>query len=575
MKLLSRLAIVTLVAIVMFTSCRTEESPEPLSTSGTENSNIRFTDATEASGIRFEHVPTRTKDKLLPEIMGGGVALADFNRDGAPDVLLVNSGVLGKPVRPDNSRNMLFMNTGKGKFVNETDKWNLTGTGYGQGVAIGDVDNDGYPDVFLTNYEGDNRLLRNTGVKFEDVTENAGLRSEQKWATGAGFLDYDNDGDLDLFVLRYVDFELGNPHRVFRNRMLIYSTPIYFNPEPDQLWENDGRGKFTDVTEKAGITKSGNGLALALGDLDEDGDIDAYVANDSDENHLWINDGKGRFEEIAVPAGTAYSEFGKEEGSMGADFSDTDGNGLLDIAVSNFQDEQVALYSQQEKLLFQNVSTQVGIGQSSLARLSFGIEFFDADNDGDEDLIVANGHIEDNVELNSDSVTFPQLNSLYENMGDGKFVDISDSAGNALADKQVSRGLAIADLDSDGDLDFVVVNNGGKAQIALNETPSKGNFVGLWLEGSGSSRSAIGTRLIAKTGDRTIKRQIMGAQSYLSISEFRILFGLGSAEKIDSLEIYWPGAEKQTLSDIAAGKYYYLKQDGEIIDLKIGELRKP
>lgn len=575
MKISSHLAVFYLVAICLFTACGIQELPLPADNPGTKSSKIKFTDGTESSGIQFVHVPTRTKDKLLPEIMGGGVAVADFNRDGAPDILLVNSGALGKSERPGNSLNFLFMNSGQGKFVNETDKWNLTSTGYGQGVAVGDVDNDGYPDVFLTNYEGDNRLLRNTGDRFEDVTEKAGLRSESKWATSAGFLDYDNDGDLDLFVVRYVDFEIENPHRVFRNRMQIYSTPIYFNPEPDQLLENDGSGNFTDVTEKAGITKSGNGLALALGDLDEDGDIDVYVANDSDENHLWINNGSGRFEEIAVTAGTAYSEFGKEEGSMGADFSDTDGNGFLDIVVSNFQDEPTALYAQQEKLLFQNVSNQVGIGQSSLARLSFGIEFFDADNDGDEDLIVANGHIEDNVELNSDSVTFPQQNSLYENTGEGKFVDISTISGNALEDKQVSRGLAIADLDSDGDLDFVVVNNGGKAQVALNETADRGNFAGLWLEGKGSSRTAIGTRLVARIGDRTIRRQVMGAQSYLSISEFRVLFGLGSAEKIDSLDIFWPGAEKQTISNIAAGKYYYLMQDSEIVELKIGAVREP
>ncbi len=231
---------------------------------------------------------------------------------------------------------------------------------------------------------------------------------------------------------------------------------------------------------------------------------------------------------------------------MGADFSDADNNDLLDIVVTNFQSEPTAVYSQEKPMLFREVSNTNGIRQSSLARLSFGIDFFDADNDGDEDLLVANGHIEDNIDKNSDSVSFPQQNTLYENKGDGNFLDISDSSGEALQDKQVSRGLAIADFDSDGDLDFVISNNGGTAQVGFNETADKGNFVGLWLEGTGgTNRNAIGTRLIAKVGDKRIERQIMGSQSYLSVSDFRVHFGLGKTDKIDELEIFWLGGEKQ------------------------------
>jgi hypothetical protein len=356
--------------------------------------------------------------------------------------------------------------------------------------------------------------------------------------------------------------------------MQIYSTPIYFNAEPDQLWRNNGDGKFTDVTEEVGLNKSGNGLALALGDIDKDGDQDVYIANDSDANFLWINEG-GKFKETAQISGCAYNEIGKEQGSMGVDFSDVDGNNLLDIVVTNFQEEPTALYSQTEPMLFNEISDSIGIGETSRQRLSFGIDFFDADNDGDEDLLVANGHIEDNIDKNSDSIDFAQQNTLYENTGDGKFIDISDSAGDAFQDKQVSRGLAIADFDSDGDLDFVVVNNGGTAQIAFNETADKGNFVGLWLEGNDkANRNAIGTRLVAKIGDKKIERQIMGSQSYLSVSDFRVLFGLGKAEKIDELEIHWLGGEKQTLKDVNAGKYYYLKQGSDLTELKVGEKKE-
>jgi hypothetical protein len=266
---------------------------------------------------------------------------------------------------------------------------------------------------------------------------------------------------------------------------------------------------------------------------------------------------------MAKLSGSGYSEIGLEEGSMGVDFSDIDNNGNLDIVVTNFLAEPTALYSQESPLLFREISDSIGIGESSRARLSFGLDFFDADNDGDEDLVVANGHVEDNVALNSDSVTFEQQNTLFENTGDGRFVDVSDAAGTGFTDKQVSRGLATADLDNDGDLDFVIANNGGAAQIVFNETANMGNFVGLALEGITSNRNAIGARLVAKIGGKTIERQIMGSQSYISVSDFRVHFGLGKSDKIDSLEVYWPGGEKQIVNNIAAGKYYALKQGSE------------
>lgn len=534
-------------------------------------SNLKFTHATANSGINFKHIPTRTENKWLPEIMGSGVAIADFNRDGAPDIIFVNSGALEK-MRPAEAKNRLYINDGKGVFADKTDEWNLTGTGYGQGVAVGDFDNDGFTDVFLTNFEGDNRLLKNLNGKFEDVTEKSGIKSDKAWATSAGFFDMDADGDLDLYVVRYVDFTTANPHKVYRNKMQIYSTPIYYNAVEDQLWRNDGGGKFTDVSESSGITAAkGNGLALAIGDIDADGDEDIYVADDSDANLLWINDGKGNFKESAQLSGAAYSETGKEEGSMGVDFSDVDNNGQLDIAVTNFQEEATAIYSQTDPLLFREVSDAIGVGQTARARLKFGLDFFDADNDGDEDLIVANGHIEDTIEQNSDTVKFAQPNSLYENLGNGKFNDVSETAGDALQDVQVSRGLATADLNGDGLLDYVISNNGGTAQIAFNTTEKHGNFVGLWLEGSESNRNAIGARVVAKVGDKTIERQIMGAQSYLSVSDFRVNFGLGDNTKIDELTIFWLGGEKQILKDVNAGKYYYVKQNNEPVAFVPGE----
>ncbi len=547
--------------------CTPDQTRPP---SADDDQKLNFVDATKEAGINFVHIPTRTETKWLPEIMGGGVAVTDLNRDGAPDIILVNSGALGSDSRSQGAENKLYINNGDGTFADKTEEWKLSSHGYGQGVAVGDVDNDGWTDVFLTTFEGDNRLLRNTGTGFVDITGSAGLVSDGKWATSAGFFDYDSDGDLDLYVARYVDFTTQNTHKVYRNRMLIYSTPLYYNAVPDQLWRNDGKGKFTSVGTASGISSvAGNGLALAIGDIDTDGDQDVYVANDSDANMLWINDG-GKFRDVAPVAGVAYSEMGREEGSMGADFSDTDANGRLDIAVANFQEEPVSLYRQTDPLLFRELSDAVGIGETSRQRLSFGMDFFDADNDGFEDLLVANGHIEDNIEQNTGLGIFAQQNTLFRNLGNGKFADVSDAAGSALKDIQVSRGLATGDFNGDGALDFIVTNNGGTAEFALNRTGPQGKFVMLWLEGKTANRNAIGARVTARIGDKLLQREVMGAQSYLSVSDFRLHFGLGDAEKIDELTIHWPGGEPQIIRDLAAGKFYYVRQGDDPVNFVPG-----
>ena len=555
-----KLAIITGVVAGLLVGCT---SSPPTSNTPTAEKNtatkLSFVDGTQTSGVSFRHVPTRTAEKWMPETMGSGVVLGDFDRNGAPDILLINSGAVFQKERPADAGNKLFLNDGRGKFTDRTADWKLPSNGYGMGAAAGDYDNNGWLDVFITSQDGDNRLLRNTGSGFEDVTSASGITSDGKWATSAGFADLDGDNDLDLFVVRYVEYDRSAPQS-FRNRILVYATPVAFDATPDQVWRNDGAGKFTNITEQSGLAdKNGKGLALALGDIDRDGDVDAYVANDTTPNSLWINDGKGIFRDVAPLAGTAYSEAGREEGSMGADFSDTDGNSSLDIVVTNFQDENASIYSQTQPGLFSEISDAVGVGRSSRARLKFGVDFFDADNDGDEDLLIANGHIEDNIEQNSTSVTFAQQNSLFENVGGGKFVDVTNAAGAAMQDKQVSRGLATADLDGDGDLDFVITNNGGTAQIGFNESTPRGNFVMLWLEGA-RNKSAIGARLVAKIGDRTVERQIMGSQSYLSMSELRVHFGLGPASQIDELTIYWPGGNKQGIAAVEAGKFYYIKE---------------
>lgn len=548
-----------LLILVSLAGCARDSGPQPQAQAPTAATSISFADGTAASGVDFLHVPSRSADKWMPETMGSGLVIADFNRDGAPDMVLVNGGAFGSP-RPANAQDRLYINDGRGKFSDRTSEWNLTSTGYGMGAAAADYDGDGWTDLFVTNYEGDNRLFRNVdGKSFEDTTEKAGLRSDGKWATSAGFGDLDGDGDLDLFIVRYVEYD-KTATKTYRNRILIYPTPISFDAVPDQLWRNDGNGHFSDVTAASGLVdKTGKGLALALGDIDLDGDLDIFVANDTSANAMWLNDGKGVFKDMAALSGTAYSSTGREEGSMGADMSDLDANDRLDITVTNFQDENASIYSQIQPMLFQEVSDAVGVGVNSRSRLKFGVDLFDADNDGDEDLIIANGHIEDNIEQNSDTVTFAQQNSLFENRGLGKFVDISNSGGPALLDKKVSRGLATADLDGDGDLDAVISNNGDKAQIAVNESSKKGNFTILWLEGS-RNKSAIGTRIVARVGGRMIHRQVMGAQSYLSMSDLRLHLGVGDAAAIDELTIFWAGGKQQSVSSLETGKFYFIRE---------------
>ncbi len=569
----------------------TEEFPDPSAptvsagdaTDTPISTDLRFTDGTSDSGIDFTHLPTYTEERFMPEIQGGGVAIIDIDRDGDPDILAINSGALRSDARPPGGTSRLYLNDGSGRFTDVTAEWGLTSAeaGYGMGAAVGDVDGDGRQDVFLTAFDEGDRLLLNTGAGFVDATDEYAILPDPKWSTSAGFLDMDNDGDLDLYVARYSEYVLDEAQRCYEGDLHIYCTPHLFDAIADRLLRNDG-GKFLDVTDAAGIgERLGRGLAFVVGDIDLDGDSDVYVANDLSPNHLWLNDGSGSFADIAPRAGVAMSVHGIAEAGMGADMGDIDGDGKFDLVTTNFESETTNVHLQQDDLTFREVSDAAGVGEAARARLKWGIDLFDADNDGDEDLIVANGHIYDNAGEFSGGPTFPQQNTLYENLGGGEFMDVSDVSGDALTDRQVSRGLVTSDLDGDGDLDALVGNNGGTLQVLVNESRSVGHWVGLWLEGAGqgvetsagpgANKSAIGARIEARIGDHTLIRQVTNALSYLSAGDLRVHIGLGDAASIDELTILWPGGGVQTITGLAADTYYRIVQGAEPEPFTAGE----
>jgi hypothetical protein len=521
---------------------RTDSAPE----------GIRFDDGTVASGLSFTHHPSRTDERYMYEVFGAGVGLVDVNRDGAPDVICVDSGAPGGDRAPD-ARNRLFINDGAGHFTDATDAWGLSSAGYGMGVTAADFDGDGWTDLFFTSYGSGERLFRNTGTRFEDITDRAGALSDGAWSTSAGALDLEGDGDLDLYVTRYIDYTTENAVRCYVNQTHTYCTPDLYASVSDRVLRNDGNARFTDVSDEVGIADlAGKGLALLLADIDGDRDVDAYLANDLTRNQLLMNDGYGHFNDIGLRSGVGYSDAGKEEAGMGADLTDVDGDGRSDIVVTNFQAEPNSMYLQRDGLNFRELSDAWGIGAVTRSRLGFGCDFFDVDNDGDEDLLVANGHVDDRVTSHTASVTFPQPNLLLIDVGE-RFVDVSADAGPALADTQVSRGLATGDLDGDGDLDYVVANNGGTCQVALNGSENMGAFLSLWLEGTDSNRSAIGAQVEATLPDGSVlRRQVTGASSYLSVCDARVHLGLGTAGTCD-VRILWPSGLDQTFTGLAAG----------------------
>ena len=544
---------------------------------------VRFTDVTAAAGIDFVHENGAYGDKLLPETMGGGVAFFDYDADGDPDLLFVNGMTWPHKATASSPKSTarLYRNDGTGKFHDATAGSGLDVPFYGMGVACGDYDNDGDADVFLTGVGGYKLFLNDSAGKFSDVTARAGAGgSADDWGTGAAFVDYDNDGLLDLFVCNYVRWspELDRAaNYTLAGVGRAYGPPTNFQGAFCRLYHNDGGGRFSDVSENAGVrvthaatgAPAGKSLGVAPVDVDRDGFIDLVVTNDTVQNFVFHNQRDGTFKESGVDSGVAFDAYGNARGAMGVDaayFRNTE-EPALGIAIGNFANEMTALYVAQGEpasMLFTDEAINEGIGAPSRAPLKFGTMFFDYDLDGWEDLLTANGHLEEHIGKVQPGQSYKQPAQLFWNAGGkgaGGFVEVSaEKSGPDLFKPVVGRGSAVADVDGDGDLDVVITQIAGAPLLLRNDQALQRPFIRLKLEGAGANRDAVGARVKVRAGPHTLLRQVMPTRSYLSQSELPVTVGLPAGQAPDSVEVTWPGGKVQAVSGVTLGKTFVVKQ---------------
>ncbi len=511
-----------------------------------------------ASGIAFRHVNGRSPDYYLPVTTGAGCAFLDYDNDGWMDIYLVNSGKCDFYDPSPPLRNALYRNNRDGTFTDVTEKAGVPGGGYGMGVAAGDYDGDGFPDLYVTQY-GRSILYHNNGDgTFTDVTEKARVAAPG-WASSAVWFDYDNDGKLDLFVCRFVDFDksknkfCGNE----RTGQRYYCVPRTYAPERSWLFHNNGDGTFTDVSMESGIGKVlGKAWGAVATDINNDGLMDLFVANDTEPNFLFVNRGHGKFDEIGLEANVAYSQDGRARSGMGVDSADFDQDGWQDLFVTNVDQEIYSLYHNAHDGTFEDLAGPMGLGRITRLMSGWGVKFFDYDNDGNVDLFIANGHPDDKIEEHVSHVAYREPLLLFHNNGRG-FENVSASAGPVFSESFAARGMAIGDFNNDGAVDVLVALNNG-APVLLQNLAAQGNhWLGVHLVGRKANPDGIGAQIAWQAGDLKRSRLKTGGGSYLSSHDPRDVLGIGSRTKIDKLEIHWPqpSGRVETLTDLPIDRY--------------------
>jgi len=515
------------------------------------------------SGIRWRHSNGKSSEKYLPESTGAGCAFLDYDNDGWMDIYLVNSGPCDFWTPAKQVRNALYRNNRDGTFTDVTEKAGVPGNAYGMGVAVGDYDGDGWPDLYVTQYPHSILYHNNGDGTFTDVTAKAGLTAPG-WGTSAVWFDYDNDGRLDLFVCHFVEFskDLNKPCGIHEDGRRHYCNPKVYGPRTSWLFHNNGDGTFTDVSKDSGIVGHlGKAWGVVATDINNDGLMDLWVANDTVANFLFINRGSGKFDEIATAAGVAYSADGKARSGMGVDSADFDQDGWMDLFVSNLDRELFALYKNNHDETFDDVALPTGIGKATKFMSGWGLKFFDYDNDGELDLFLANGNPDDLISSLHGEVTYEEPLMLFRNTGKS-FEDVSGQSGPIFSKPLAARGLAIGDINNDGAVDVLISVNDGAPVLLKNNVGAQNNWLGVKLVGKRSNPDAIGARVTYQSGDLKRSRMKVGGGSYLSSHDPRMVLGLGARRKIDSLEIKWPlpGGTTQRFTELPVNRYITISE---------------
>lgn len=516
---------------------------------------LKFSEVTSEAGVQFKHEDGRSGAKYYLEPIGAGAAWFDYDRDGDIDIYFVNGADLPGMHSVVPPTNALYRNNGDGTFSDVTIQAGVADGSYGFSCAVGDFDNDGFPDLYVANF-GPNVLYHNNrDGTFTDVTVRAGV-GDTLWGASAAFADYDNDSDLDLYVANYVAFELENNPQCGELNVRTYCSPTNFEGTPSVLYQNNGDGTFTDVTREAGVfNPNGKGMGIVWCDYDNDHDLDLFVANDLEADWLYRNQGDGVFTEVALFSGVAVDETGSAYSSMAPVFGDIDNDGWFDLVVTNFSGEPNAVYRSDRNGLFADITYRSGIGAQTLMRLSWGADFADFDNDGLVDLFIATGDLNDNIHLINPNLTYAQQNQLFRNTGNITFEDVSNQSGEGLLLKKVSRGAAFGDYDNDGDIDVIVTNCHQPPNLLRNDSAHLNHWLSFTTVGVQSNRDGIGTRIKVVVGGKSQIREVKSGGSYPSHSDMRLHFGLGQSDMADLVEIRWPSGFVERFENVRGNRF--------------------